>query len=76
MFKESVRAFQAGLSIDPNNAQYIKEKADTELCVRKLERTKELLAQVRRDVYEGNGDAGEHVMQVSKVPQRLQCRKT
>ncbi|CAN0144596.1 unnamed protein product [Ascophyllum nodosum] len=45
MFKESVRAFQAGLSIDPNNAQYIKEKADTELCVRKLERTKELLAQ-------------------------------
>lgn len=55
MFKESVRALQTGLSIDPNNAQHIKEKTDTDLCVRKLERAKELLSQVRRDVY-GRGD--------------------
>lgn len=55
MFKESVRALQEGLSIDPNNAQHIKEKTDTELCVRKLERAMELLSQVRRDLGDGEG---------------------
>lgn len=46
MFKESVAALQEGLTIDPNNAAQLKEKTDTELCVRKMERARELMSQV------------------------------
>lgn len=45
-FKESVTALQHGLSIDSNNAAQIKEKTDTELCVRKIARVTELVSQV------------------------------
>ncbi|CAM9818129.1 unnamed protein product, partial [Hapterophycus canaliculatus] len=44
-FKESLSALQAGLAVDPNNAAQIKEKTDTEACVRKVDRVVELLAQ-------------------------------
>ncbi|CAM9935523.1 unnamed protein product, partial [Scytosiphon promiscuus] len=44
-FKESLSALQAGLAVDPNNAAQIKEKTDTEGCVRKVDRVVELLAQ-------------------------------
>lgn len=46
-FKESLSALQEGLAVDPNNAAQIKEKTDTEGCVRKVDRVVELLAQVR-----------------------------
>lgn len=45
-FKESVSALQQGLAIDPNNAAQIKEKTDTEVCVKKVERAAELLKMV------------------------------
>eukprot|EP00903_Cladosiphon_okamuranus_P008712 g8346.t1 len=44
-FKESLSALQSGLLVDPNNAAQIKEKTDTEACVRKVERAAEMLAQ-------------------------------
>ena len=37
---------QSGLSVDPNNAGQIKEKSDTEACMRRAESAKELLSQV------------------------------
>lgn len=46
-FKESVSALQQGLAIDPNNAAQIKEKTDTEVCLKKVERAAELLKLVR-----------------------------
>ncbi len=45
-FKESLSALQQGLVVDPNNANQIKEKTDTEACARKVERAAELLEQV------------------------------
>ena len=45
-FRESISAMQSGLSVDPNNAVQIKEKADTEACMRREQSAKELLSQV------------------------------
>ena len=45
-FPESISAMQSGLSVDPNNAVQIKEKADTEACMRREQSAKELLSQV------------------------------
>ncbi|CAM9184983.1 unnamed protein product [Ectocarpus sp. 6 AP-2014] len=44
-FKESLSALQQGLLVDPNNADQIKEKTNTEMCVRKVHRATESLAQ-------------------------------
>ena len=54
-FKESLSALQSGLSVDPNNAAQIKEKTDTEACVRKVERATEMLAQVWSGVWAACG---------------------
>lgn len=43
MFKESLLALQKGLVLDSNNAKQVKEKTDTELCLRKVELAKNLL---------------------------------
>ncbi|CBJ26057.1 Heat shock protein 40 like protein [Ectocarpus siliculosus] len=44
-FKESLSALQQGLLVDPNNADQIKEKTNTEMCVRKVHRATDSLAQ-------------------------------
>ncbi|CAM9919626.1 unnamed protein product, partial [Laminaria digitata] len=44
-FRESISAVQSGLLVDPNNAGQIKEKSDTEACMRRAESAKELLSQ-------------------------------
>ncbi|CAN0157344.1 unnamed protein product [Ectocarpus sp. 12 AP-2014] len=44
-FKESLSALQQGLMVDPNNADQIKEKTNTEMCVRKVDRATDSLAQ-------------------------------
>ncbi|CAM9759635.1 unnamed protein product, partial [Ectocarpus sp. 8 AP-2014] len=44
-FKESLSALQQGLLVDPNNADQIKEKTNTEMCVRKVDRATDSLAQ-------------------------------
>lgn len=41
-------ALHSGLAIDPNNAAQIKEKQDTELCLRKANRATELMSQVNQ----------------------------
>ncbi|CAM9567168.1 unnamed protein product, partial [Ectocarpus fasciculatus] len=44
-FKESLSALQDGLLVDPNNADQIKEKTNTEMCVRKVDRATDSIAQ-------------------------------
>lgn len=50
-FRESISALQSGLLVDSNNAGQIKEKSDTEACMRRAESAKELLSQVGGRAY-------------------------